>query len=166
MSAPVVDAFGAWFDQRHPRERQWLTLAFAVVVAALLWWILIAPALHTYRASNAAHTQLDTELAQMQELAREARQTRALPVVSAQEAQAWLDASIKKLGKANLSAQGARVQINFAGASPEALSMWLAEARSAAQLLPTQANWKRSASSVNAALPLWDGVMVLELPAK
>jgi hypothetical protein len=34
------------------------------------------------------------------------------------------------------------------------------------QLLPLQANWKRSAGVANTANVLWDGSIVLELPAK
>ena len=162
----MMNAFNQWFEQRAPRERQLLSIAFALLVIAVIWWALVAPALQTYRASTAVHAKLDTELAQMQAMASEAKQVRARPVVSAAQAQAWLDASIKKLGKATLQIQGSRVQVNFVGASPESLAMWLAQARSTVQLLPLQANWKRNVGVANAASVLWDGSIVLELPAK
>lgn len=162
----MMDAFNQWFEQRAPRERQLLSIAFALLVIAVIWWTLVAPALQTYRTSTAAHAKLDIELAQMQAMASEAKQVRARPVVSAAQAQAWLDTSVKKLGKATLQMQGSRVQVNFVGASPESIAMWLAEARSTVQLLPLQANWKRSVGAANAANVLWDGSMVLELPAK
>ena len=162
----MMDAFNQWFEQRAPRERQLLSIALALLVIAFIWWTLVAPALQTYRASSAAHAKLDTDLAHMQAMANEAKQVRARSVVSAEQAQAWLGASIKKLGKATLQMQGSRVQVNFVGASPESIAMWLAEARSTVQLLPLQANWKRSAGAANTANVLLDGSMVLELPAK
>jgi general secretion pathway protein M len=152
-----------WFDQRHPREQR-LVVALALLASfALVWWIAIAPALQTYRASGDAHAKLDDELAQMQAMAASAKQLKTLPKVSAAQAQMWLDASIKKLGKANMSTQGNRVQVSFASVTPEVLAAWLAEARSAAQLLAVQANWKRTAQATEV---LWDGSLVFELPTK
>ena len=94
----------------------------------------------------------------MQAMAEEAKQLKATPRINRSQAQAWLEDSIKKLGKASMSTQGGRVQVNFVGVTPEALALWLAQARSKAQLLPVQANWKRSA---NVADPLWDGSLVM-----
>ncbi len=152
-----------WFNQRRPRE-QWLLVGLTWLASiAVVWWIAIAPALQTYSASGAAHAKLDGELAQMQAMAVSAKQLKASPKVSAMQAQMWLDASIKKLGKVSMSTQGNRVQINFAGATPEALAAWLAEARTSAQLLAVQANWKRAANATEA---LWEGSLAFELPAK
>jgi type II secretory pathway component PulM len=99
----------------------------------------------------------------MQAMAAEVKQLKTLPKVSAVQAQMWLDTAIKKLGTASMSRQGNRVQISFAGATPEALAAWLAEARTSAQLLAVQANWKRAANATEA---LWEGSLVFELPAK
>jgi general secretion pathway protein M len=155
----------AWFEQRHPRERKLLTLGAALLIAALVWFLAIAPALQTYRSSSAAHAKLDAELAQMQTMAQEAKRLKERPTLSAAAAQTWLDASVKKLGKASVSVQGVRVQVSFAGAAPEALALWLTEARTGAQLSPMQASWKQSAPSKEQSV-LWDGTMVLELPNK
>ena len=154
----MTDAFKMWFEQRAPREQRLLSVLAAFAAAALVWWLAIAPALQTYRETSAAHAKLDAEISHMQAMADEAKQLRAMPRISRAQAQAWLEGSIKKLGKANMSVQGGRVQINFAGATPEALALWLAEARSNAQLLPVQANWTRR---VNVADPLWDGSLVM-----
>ena len=162
----MTAALSQWLAQRAPRERRLLMLAFALLALALLWWLTIAPVLQTYRASADAHAKLDTELANMQAMAAEAKRIRALPVTRAADTRTWLDASVKKLGKATLSVQGTRAQINFAGASAQGLAIWLAEARTAAQLSPVQANWKRSLGAATSADALWDGVIVLELPAK
>jgi type II secretory pathway component PulM len=101
----------------------------------------------------------------MQTMAQEAKRLKERPTLSAAAAQTWLDASVKKLGKASVSVQGVRVQVSFTGAAPEALALWLTEARTGAQLSPMQASWKRSAPSKEQSV-LWDGTMVLELPNK
>jgi general secretion pathway protein M len=154
-----------WFEQRHPRERKLLMAGVALLMAALLWFLAIAPALQTYRSSNAAHAKLDAELGQMQTMAQEAKRLKALPTMSAAAAQTWLEASVKKLGKASVSVQGGRAQVSFTGAAPEALAVWLTDARVAAQLLPSQANWKRTVATKSPEA-LWDGSIVLELPSK
>ncbi len=181
MTPPLGNAALAWYHQRPVREQRLLVGLALLVCAALLWAIGIAPALQTYRASGGAHAKLDAELAQMQAMALESQRLKAMPILSAAQAQTWLDTSIKKLGKATLAVQGSRVQINFTGASPEALAAWLSQARSAAQLVPLQANWRRMTAGVaGAAAPpaaqtppaggksdvLWEGLIVLELPAK
>lgn len=165
-------ALSEWLQRRPARERQWFILLFVLLVLALLWWIAIAPALQTYRASAAAHAKLDAELASMQAMVAQAKRLQAVPVMSASDAQRWLDASVKKLGKLDkvtLIVQGSRVQINFSGVSAAVLANWLADARTTAQLLPVQANWRRATKATNAddnADALWDGTMVLELPSK
>jgi general secretion pathway protein M len=150
-----------WFKQRQPREQNLLSAAAFLLIAALLWWLAIAPALQTYRGSSAAHAKLDAQLVQMQTMASEAKRLKALPTSSAAAAQTWLEASVKKLGKATVSVQGGRAQVSFTDATPEALAAWLQDARTAAQLVPVQASWKRAAVPV-----LWDGSLVLELPSK
>ncbi len=154
----MTDALKSWFEQRAPREQRLLSALAALGVAALVWWLAIAPALQTLRETSAAHAKLDAELARMQAMADEAKHLKAMPRINRAQAQVWLEDSIKKLGKASMSAQGGRVQINFAGATPEALALWLAEARSKAQLLPVQANWTRRA---NVTELLWDGSLVM-----
>ncbi len=146
-----------FWEQRNPRERQWLGAGAAVLAAAFVWFALIAPALQTYRGSSAAHAKLDAELAQMQRMAAEATKLKAMPRANPAQVQTWLDGATKKLGKANAAMQGGRVQISFTGASPEALAAVLAEGRSKAQLVPSEAHWKKNANL------LWDGNIVFEL---
>lgn len=154
----MTDAFKTWFEQRAPREQRLFSALAVLAVAALVWWLAIAPALQTYKGTNAAHAKLDAQLSHMQAMADEAKQLKAMSPISRAQSQAWLEGAIKKLGKASMSAQGGRIQINFVGVTPEALALWLAQAHRNAQLLPIQANWKRSA---NVADALWDGSLVM-----
>ena len=156
----------AWLQDRPPRERALLTSLIALVVVALVWWFAIAPALQTYRASSSAHAKLDETLSHMRAMAQEAKQLKATPRPSGSAVQTWLDASVKKLGKASVSTQGGRTLIQLTGASPEALAAWLAEARQTAQITPAQANLRRSAAAKGSADILWDGTLTFELPSK
>lgn len=155
-----------WLEQRHPRERALLIGMTVLLCTALLWWIAIAPALQTYRASNNAHAKLDEALAQMQTMAEEAKQLKAAPRLSNAAVQAWLDGSLKKLGKASRSNQGDRTLVQLTSTSPEALADWLAQARTAAQIVPVQVNLRRSAPSKGFSDVLWDGTLTFELPSK
>jgi general secretion pathway protein M len=157
----------SFLEQCNPRERQLIVIAGGLLAAALLWFLAIAPALQTYRASAAAHAKLDTELAQMQRMASEANKLKAMPRANPAAVQTWLDGATKKIGKATATLQGGRVQISFTGASPEALAAFLAEARTRAQLVPSEAHWKKSVGSPSPnpsnASPQWDGSIVFEL---
>jgi general secretion pathway protein M len=153
----------SFLEQRSPRERQLIVVTGGLLAAALLWFLAIAPALQTYRASAAAHAKLDAELAQMQRMAAESAKLKAMPRANPAAVQTWLDGATKKIGKATATLQGGRVQISFTGASPEALATFLAEARTRAQLVPSEAHWKKNANPVQPTAVLWDGNIVFEL---
>ncbi|MDI9334116.1 MAG: type II secretion system protein GspM [Cytophagales bacterium] len=158
MNTSVGASISAWLAQRNPRERQLLYGAMACLLAALLWWVAIAPALQTYRESDAAHSKLDAQILAMQSMAAEAAALKALPAANKAQTQTWLDEATKRLAKGVLTMQGDHAQISFAGTAPETLAVWLAEARAVARLTPIEAHWKRDAGL------LWSGIVVFELP--
>ena len=153
-----------WFEQRNPRERQMLVLDALVCALALLWWVAIAPALQSYRQSDAAHAKLDAQMADMQAMAAESKRLKAAPHASSTQAQTWLEGATKKLTKASLTVQGSRAQVSFNGVPADVLANWVAEARTAVQLLPVQANWKKGAATGPEVGVTWDGILVFELP--
>lgn len=155
-----ITALEGKFEKLAPREQQLVTVLGCTLLLALVWWLAISPALQTWRSHETAHAKLDAELAQMQSLAAEAKVLQAVPPKTAAQAQSWLESSLKKLGKATLSAQGGRAQINFNGASADSLALWLTEARTTAALLPLEAHWKRQDGEKTI---LWDGVILFEL---
>ena len=76
MSAPVNPAMGerrpsplqARWQALAPRERRLVALAAACVGLALLWAVALAPAVRTWRQSEATRAALDRQLQQMQQL--------------------------------------------------------------------------------------------------
>jgi general secretion pathway protein M len=147
----------------QPRERRLVIAALCIIALALLWWVAIAPALHTYRHSTSAHAQLDAQIAKMQALANQAQALKALPSPSNAKAKEWLDSNAKKLStNANVAILGNQAQMRFQNVQPQALVSWLAEARSSAGLRVLQASWNKTSSAVGTLA--WSGDMALEMP--
>ncbi len=173
-------ALQARWDALAGRERLLLLLAATVVMAAALWWLALAPALATLRAADAQHRLLDAQLQQMQSLQAQATALQAQPKLGFDDAQRTLDALLKqKLGaSAQMSVIGDRASVTLKGANADALAQWLTQARINARAVPSEVRLVRSAMpSPGSAVPgsasaaaggnaVWDGTLVLNLPAR
>ena len=148
--------------QLAPREQQLVGAAAGLVAAALIWWLLLAPPLATIRAADAQHRTLDAQLQRMLALQAQARTLQSQPRQTADEAGRLLEATVReKLGaKARMTIAGERVTVALTGVPPEALGPWLTQARTNARVLPVEARLTRTAAG------LWDGTVVLALPAR
>ena len=169
----------ARWDALAGRERLFLLLAATVVAAAALWWLALAPALATLRAADAQHRALDAQLQQMRSLQAQATALQSQPKLGGDDAQRTLDALLKqKLGaSAQMSVAGDRASITLKGANADALAQWLTQARINARAVPSEVRLVRSAmSGSGSAAPgaaasgagnaVWDGTLVLNLPAR
>jgi general secretion pathway protein M len=145
-----------------PRERHLVAAAAGLILAALLWWLLLAPALAVLRSAPAQHRSLDAQLQRMLGLQAQAQALRSQPRQTTDEAGRLLEATVReKLGTtARMTIQGERVTLTLTGASPQALGPWLTQARTNARALPVEARLTRNAAG------LWDGTLVLALPAR
>lgn len=145
-----------------PRERRLVGGAAAVVLAALAWWLAVSPALATLRTADEQHRTLDAQLQRMHWLEGEARSVRAQPRQTQEDMSRLLEATVREqLGvTARLSIAGERVTVSLAGTSPQALGQWLTQARVNARALPSEARLTRNSAG------LWDGTLVLTLPAR
>ncbi|WP_326534960.1 type II secretion system protein GspM [Pseudorhodoferax sp.] len=154
----------ARWDLLASRERAAVLLAGAVVLLALLWWVLLGPALATLRQAEAQHRQLDAQLQTMRGLQAEAMALQNQPRLAHDDALRALEASVRqRLGAtAQLSVAGERATLTLKGADPEALARWLTQARVNAHALPSEARLTRSAGTP----ARWDGALVLTLPAR
>jgi general secretion pathway protein M len=144
-----------------PREQHLVAGAVGLVAAALLWWLLLAPPLTVMRSAQAQHRALDAQLQRMLGLQAQAQALQAQPRQTTEEATRLLEATVReKLGTAaRMSIAGERVTISLTGAPPDALAQWLTQARTNARALPVEARLTRSTAG------LWDGTLVLALPA-
>ncbi len=165
-------ALPAWRQAAAPLRAQWqrmaareqtLVLAAAALVGlALAWWVLLAPALQTWRTSAARHAALDAQLRHMQQLQAEAQQLQDAPRPQGEGALAALRASTTQLlgPAAQLTVSGEHASVTLQAVPPDALARWLAQARSGARAVPVQARLTRAAGTA----PAWSGTLVLALP--
>lgn len=143
----------SWWRALSQRDRNLATLAGAVLLLFLLWWLVLQPAFSTLRQAPVEMDRLDLQLQTMQRLAAESAELRATPPVNPEQAQAALKAATERLGdKAKISLQGDRAVLTLNGAGTEALRGWLAEARSGARARPLEANLLRSGTGYSGTL--------------
>ena len=148
-----------WWAGLARRERRLITAAVTLVMLALLWWVALAPALRTLQLAPVQIDAAEGQLQQMQKLASEARDLRAVTPVPADQAANVLKAATARLGdKGRLSLQGDRAVLTVAGVSSVALRDWLSEARSGARARPIEANLSRGTSGLTGTVVVGMGV--------
>ena len=102
---------------------------------------------------------LEAQWLQMQKLATEARELKALPAVGADQSRLALKAATERLGnKAKLSLVADRATVALTDLSPEQLRSWLAEVRSGARARPVELQLNRGPAGLS-------GQLVFSLPA-
>lgn len=137
------------------RERLAVLIGGSALAVLLLWMLAVQPALRTLQRAPQQLAQADTQLQQMQALAREAGELRSLPVVPAAQAQQALQAASTHLGSAaRLVVTGDRAVLTLNGVSPEALQAWLQEVRGAARARPVEAKLQRGPSGFTGSIVL------------
>ena len=140
------------------RERRLVSAVLGLVGLALLWALAVQPAWRTLRDTPAQIDAIDRQLQDMQRLAAESRELRALPVVKPAQAEEALRGATERLGSnAKLSLQGERATLSLGGVPGEALGVWLGEVRSAARARPEEAKLSRGPNG-------YSGTVLLSLP--
>jgi general secretion pathway protein M len=164
FSSPVARAgqrLGAVLQGLPQRQQTALRLMAWVLGLALLWWVVLSPAVSTLLQARSKHTELDSSLGKMRELAASAeviRTQNASPVPAREVATRSLEAATSTLGAgAQLVQQGDRVTVTLRDIP--AAAQWLQQVRVNARLLPVQVQLQRSASG-----PAWTGQVVLAGP--
>ena len=144
------------------REQRSLTLAAAVLGLALVWSVLLAPALRTLKSVDAQNAVLGKELERMQALQTRAKALQAQPALAPKEALQTLQTAATALGKsAVLQVVGEQATLTLKQISAPALAQWLTP-QAGAGLSPFEAHLQREGSK---AEPLWSGTLVFRLPA-
>ncbi len=161
----LAPALQARWDGLADREQTLVRGALALVSAAVLWWLFLAPALHTVRTASAEHRTLQAELEQMKTLQSQARSLQAQPRLGYDEALRALRASVQALGaRAQMGEAGERATITLRAIPADALAQWLTQVRINARALPTDARLTRQRGESGTAY--WDGTLVLSLPSR
>lgn len=144
-----------------PRERLGALLGLGLLLVFLVWRVGVQPALKTLHTAPTQQATLDAQWAQMQRLAAEAVELRALPPVDPAQADAALQAATARLGAAaRLQRSGERLSVTFTSVEPAALMSWLSEVRAAARARVIEAQLGRAGNGYSGNI-----VLALSTPA-
>ncbi len=155
------ESLAGFWQQRDTRERTMLALAGAVIAAALIYAVLIEPALSGRAQLEKSLPSLRLQAAEMQMLAKQAAQfatpAAALvppPPVSRESIEAAL--TRKGLKAQNIIVSGDLVKVQLVSASFAATLDWLDEMQKSARLTVVDTNFAALAAvdTVNATLTL------------
>jgi general secretion pathway protein M len=143
----------ARYARLDARERQMVVIIAAAVAFLVVWLALVRPALNTLDTAPVQREQADAQLLQMQAIANEAKQLRALPPVPPSVAGQVLKSATDELGgKAKIALQGDRATLSVTGINGEELRKWLIQARGGARARPIEANLVRAGDGYNGTL--------------
>lgn len=150
------------------REQNLLLIAASVVLLALLWWVALAPALHSLRTAPARHAAAERQLQTMLQMQAQAELLRQQPQGNSADASTQLEQSLKtELGtSAQLQWLGNRAQVSLSNAAAPALARWLAQVRdnSHASVAEMKLNRNLGEGVDSAAVTRWSGNLLLDLP--
>ena len=147
------------------REKNGLRLAGLLVLAFLLWQFSVGPSLATLRTADTQSRVLGAQLQTMQAMQLQAQAVQKQPPLGFDEAVRALTAATKQTLGAGTQVllAGDRANITVKDASPEALAEWLAQARLNARSALIEARLVRASTPGG---PVWNGVLVMGLPAR
>ena len=166
MSQISQMAWQQWLKARWAalaaREQRGVLLAAAVLGAALVWFVALAPALRSLKTVAAQSVALGADIDRMQALQARVKTLQAKPALVPQESLQALQTAATKLGAAvSLQVVGERATLTLKKLSALQLGQWLAP-QTGPGLSPTEAHLKRDTGSVE---PVWSGTLIYRLPA-
>jgi len=156
--APVRGVLAAWWRSLGIRERRAVQLAVVVLGVLLLWTVALGPAARVLREAPAERERLERQLQEMQVLAHEAKGLRAVPPVTADQANQALQAAVGRLqDRAKLSLQGQRGVLTLKGVGSAELGAFLTEARAGARAKVVEATLTQASPG------LYDGTLTVSI---
>jgi len=152
----------ARWETLAPREKVLVAGTAALIVLAIVWLLLVGPALRVVRDAPAQQRAMDAQLQRVRGLQLQAQALQNQPKQNHDEALRQLESSAReRLGtSARLLASGDRATVTLTGTAPDALAQWLTQARLNARTLPSEAHLHRNAAG------LWECTLVLALPPR
>ena len=136
-----------------PRERVMVAVMGGAVAFLAVWLLLVRPAWTTLAQAPVQRAQADLQLLEMQKLATEAKELRALPPVPQAQAEQVLKAATDQLGgKGKLAVVADRATLTVSGATGEDLRQWLLPARGGARARPVEATLTHAGDGYNGTL--------------
>ena len=157
----MMDTYLSYWRQLKMSERRLILAAFWLILAALVWWLAIVPALKTIKEAPAQHRAVDAQLQSLRALSLEAKNLQSQPKLGLDEAQKALQSTVtQRFGSTvQLNFSGERATLTLKNANPQELALSLTQARVNARALPSEVKLNRNGEG-------WDGTLVLNLPQK
>lgn len=164
-TASALGTLQTRWSQLAARERTLLALAATLIACALLWLMLLAPALGTLRTSAAQAKALDAQLQHMRSLQSQAKALQQQAPLGYEDAlRALNQATQQTLGStAQISVSAERANVRLQATGADALAQWLAQARLNARSGPLEAHLTRLSTPAGAT---WSGTLVMSLPQR
>ena len=155
-----TDTPGRLAQSLAPLQARWSRLVLVVLIGAVLWVKVLAPARTTLRTADAQAAALGAQLQHMQSLQAQAQALQKQPALGWDETvKALSTATQQTLGaSAQLSTSGERATVTLKGASADALAQWLVQARVNARSRLVRASHDGGIT--------WDGVLLMGLPQR
>ena len=151
------------WQQLNRRDKVVVCSAVSAFVLMFVWWALVATPLQVLRQADKQQRNLDMQLQAVQSLQAQAESLKAQPTMKREAALAMLQSSVKRYDAfSQLDVVGERVTVTLRALPADELAKWFALARTSARALPIEARLIRSPG----AIPSWDGILVLSLPAQ
>lgn len=159
--ASALQALRQKWARLAPREQRGVRLAAALIAVAVLWGVLLAPALRVLQKAPAQLRALDAEQDTMLRLQQRARALQGQTAVSAAEALKGLQLSIVPLGSgATLRVLGDQATLTLQQVGAKEFAAWLAQPATALRAQPTEVHVQRDAADK----PTWSGTLTFTLP--
>lgn len=155
----------ARWNQLADQERSMITVIAALLVFAVVWLQLLAPARVTLRTAETQAKVLGAQMQQMQKMRSEALDLQKQPALN-------FDAALKALSALTQQTLGAHAQmtntsehasVTLREVPADVLAQWLVQARINARSVPIEAQLSRSSADGQVA---WNGVVLMSLPGR
>lgn len=161
----ALESMRAQWARLPGREKNSIRLAGLLALGFVLWQFSIAPSLATLRTADAQARSLGLQMQAMQAMQRQAQAVSKQPALGFDEAVRALTAATRQtLGAgAQMVVSNDRASVTVKDASPDALAEWLAQARLNARSALVEARLVRGTAPAG---PVWNGVLVVGLPAR
>lgn len=160
MNSPTITKLGQRWQALAGREQILLATIGVLLVLALLWWLLLQPAIKNWQQAYAGQAKWESNMQRIRTAGKQAATLRGMKSMTGEEAKKAVTDSLKLLaGTGQLAWQADTVRVTLTNTQPEALAQWLSAVRLNALSLP-------SSSSLTLSKQGWSGTVVLRLPTE
>ncbi len=137
----------AQLQNMSARERLMTLAAVGLVISALIWLVLLAPAIRTLQKAPEQNAAMDTKLERMQRWAEQAEKVKSVSLGDVPERSrvlASIQGSRSSLGEGSvITVNGDRAVVQIGSTGAQALAQWLGQMRVNARVVPVEVKLRR-----------------------